>query len=95
MVKGGAALLIATMILGVLMDGIDGSIVNVASVWGETGGSCEVGYSASKAAVIAATKKMARELISVGIRVNALAPEANELWSFSPSMSFQPGQSGQ
>ena len=51
-----------------------GSIVNVSSMWGVTGGSCEVAYSASKAAVIAATKKMARELISVGIRVNALAP---------------------
>lgn len=50
-----------------------GSVVNVASVAGLDGDS-RLDYSASKAAVIAASQKMARELISVGIRVNALAP---------------------
>ena len=50
-----------------------GAVVNIASVAGIDGDS-RLDYSASKAAVIAATKKMARELISVGIRVNALAP---------------------
>ena len=50
-----------------------GAVVNIASVAGIEGDS-RLDYSASKAAVIAATKKMARELISVGIRVNALAP---------------------
>ena len=50
-----------------------GAVVNVASIAGIDGDS-RLDYSASKAAVIAATKKMARELISVGIRVNALAP---------------------
>lgn len=50
-----------------------GAVVNIASVAGLDGDS-RLDYSASKAAVIAATKKMARELISVGIRVNALAP---------------------
>ncbi len=50
-----------------------GAVVNIASVAGIEGDS-RLDYSASKAAVIAATKKMARELISVGIRVNVLAP---------------------
>lgn len=50
-----------------------GAVVNIASVAGLEGDS-RLDYSASKAAVIAATKKMARELVSVGIRVNALAP---------------------
>lgn len=51
----------------------EGAVVNIASIAGLDGDS-RLDYSASKAAVIAATKKMARELISVGIRVNALAP---------------------
>ena len=50
-----------------------GAVVNVASIAGLDGDS-RLDYSASKAAVIAANKKMARELVSVGIRVNALAP---------------------
>lgn len=50
-----------------------GSVVNIASIAGVDGDS-RLDYSASKAAVIAATKKMARELISVGIRVNCLCP---------------------
>ena len=50
-----------------------GAVVNVASVAGLDGDS-RLDYSASKAAVIAASKKMARELSSVGIRVNVLAP---------------------
>lgn len=50
-----------------------GSVVNVASVAGLDGDS-RLDYSASKAAMIAATQKMARELISSGIRVNAVAP---------------------
>ena len=49
------------------------AVVNVASIAGMDGDS-RLDYSASKAAVIAASKKMARELISVGIRVNVLAP---------------------
>ena len=50
-----------------------GAVVNVASVAGLDGDS-RLDYSASKAAVVAATKKMARELISVGSRVNCVAP---------------------
>ncbi len=51
-----------------------GSIVNVSSVWGITGGSCEAVYSSSKSALIGFTKAMAKELAPSGIRVNAVAP---------------------
>lgn len=52
----------------------EGSIVNLTSVWGISGGSCEAVYSASKAAVIGFTKAMAKELAPSNIRVNAVAP---------------------
>lgn len=51
-----------------------GSVINVSSVWGMVGGSCEVVYSASKAAVIGFTKALASELAPSGIRVNCVAP---------------------
>ncbi len=51
-----------------------GAIVNVSSIWGETGGSCESLYSASKGAVIAFTKALAKELAPSGIRVNCVSP---------------------
>ncbi|MDY4977056.1 MAG: SDR family oxidoreductase [Clostridia bacterium] len=51
-----------------------GAVVNVASIWGMTGASCEVHYSAAKGAVIAMTKALAKELGPSGIRVNCVAP---------------------
>ncbi len=51
-----------------------GSIVNVSSIWGICGSSCESIYSASKAAVIGLTKALAKELGPSGIRVNCIAP---------------------
>jgi len=55
-----------------------GAIVNVSSVWGLCGGSCESHYSAAKAAVIGYTKALAKEWGPSGIRVNCVAPGAVE-----------------
>lgn len=51
-----------------------GRIINISSMWGVTGASCEVHYSASKAAVIGLTKALAREVAPSGITVNCIAP---------------------
>ncbi len=51
-----------------------GLIINISSVWGEVGGSCESVYSASKAALIGFTKALAKELGYSGIRVNCISP---------------------
>ena len=51
-----------------------GSVVTVSSMWGQVGASCEVAYSATKGAVIAMTKALAKELGPSGIRVNCVAP---------------------
>ena len=51
-----------------------GKIVNVSSIWGIGGGSCEVHYSASKAALIGLTKALAKELGPSNIQVNCVAP---------------------
>lgn len=51
-----------------------GKIINVSSMWGVTGGSCEVHYSSSKSAVIGFTKALAKELGPSGICVNCVAP---------------------
>ena len=58
---------------GMLKNG-GGAIVNLSSMWGRVGSSCEVAYSAAKAAVIGMTKALAKELGPSGIRVNAVAP---------------------
>ena len=51
-----------------------GLIINISSIWGITGASCEVAYSTSKAAINGFTKALAKELGPSNIRVNAIAP---------------------
>lgn len=51
-----------------------GNIINISSVWGIAGASCEAVYSAAKGGVIAFTKAMAKELAPSGIRVNCISP---------------------
>ena len=51
-----------------------GKIINISSIWGMVGSSCEVAYSASKAAIIGFTKALAKEVGPSGITVNAIAP---------------------
>jgi 3-oxoacyl-[acyl-carrier protein] reductase len=51
-----------------------GAIVNISSVWGEVGASCESAYSASKGAVIAFTKALSKELAPSHITVNCITP---------------------
>ncbi len=51
-----------------------GRIINISSIWGVVGGSCEVHYSASKAAIIGLSKALAKEVALSGITVNCIAP---------------------
>lgn len=57
-----------------MIDSQSGLIINVSSVWGEVGGSCESVYSASKAALLGFTKALAKELGWSGVRVNSISP---------------------
>lgn len=52
----------------------EGCIINISSIWGSTGASCEVHYSTAKAGVDAMTKALAKELGPSNIRVNSIAP---------------------
>ena len=51
-----------------------GNIINISSIWGEVGASCEVVYSATKGGINLFTKALAKEVAPFGIRVNAIAP---------------------
>ncbi len=51
-----------------------GRVINISSVWGNVGASCEVAYSASKAGLVGFTKALAKELAPSGITVNAVSP---------------------
>lgn len=51
-----------------------GCIINISSMWGEVGASCEVDYSTTKAGIIGFTKALAKEVAPSGIRVNCVSP---------------------
>ncbi len=64
-----------------------GQIINISSVWGERGASCEVAYSAAKAALLGFTKALAKEVGLMGVRVNAVSPgviDTEMISGFSP-----------
>lgn len=52
----------------------DGCIINISSIWGVTGASCEVAYSTTKAAINGLTKSLAKEMGPSNIRINSIAP---------------------
>ena len=68
------AFLCSQAVLPNMVHNKSGKIVNISSIWGISGASCEVHYSASKAAVIGFTKALAKEVAPSGIQVNCVAP---------------------
>ena len=73
-----------------------GCIINISSMWGERGASCEVAYSASKGGLNAFTKALAQEVAPSGIRVNAIAcgaidTDMNRFLSFEERSSLEEG----
>ena len=73
-VNVNGAFLYSRELLGDMINNKCGRIINVSSMWGITGSSCEVHYSATKAALIGMTKALAKEVGPSGITVNCIAP---------------------
>lgn len=69
-----APVLLTKRLLPAFVSAKGGSIVNVSSIWGVYGGSCETPYSAAKGGLIAFSKALAKEVGPSGIRVNCVAP---------------------
>ena len=73
-VNVNGAFLYSKYVLPAMINNKSGRIINITSMWGIVGSSCEVHYSATKAAIIGMTKALAKELGPSGITVNAIAP---------------------
>lgn len=73
-VNVGGAFFAAQAVLPGMIHRKSGCIINISSIWGIVGASCEVHYSAAKAALIGMTHALAREVGPSGIRVNCIAP---------------------
>ena len=69
-----ASFLYSKAVLSQMLKKKCGRIINISSIWGLVGASCEVHYSTAKAALIGFTKALAKELGPSGITVNAIAP---------------------
>ena len=69
-----SAFLTCKEVIPYMLKNKDGLIINISSMWGITGASCEVAYSASKAGLDGLTKALAKELGPSNIRVNSIAP---------------------
>ena len=65
-------------VLPAMLHAHEGCIVNISSIWGQRGASCEVAYSATKAALIGMTRSLAAELAPSHIRVNCVAPGVSQ-----------------
>lgn len=68
------AMELTRLLLPSMINKKNGCIINISSMWGETGASCEVDYSSSKAGLIGFTKALAKEVAPSGIRVNCVSP---------------------
>lgn len=71
-----SAFLCSKAVVGGMIHNKKGKIINISSIWGVKGASCEVAYSASKAGLIGFTKALAQELAPSNIQVNCVAPGA-------------------
>ncbi len=63
-------------VINYMLSNKSGKIINISSIWGVTGGACEVHYSAAKAGIIGFTKALAKEMAPSGIQINCIAPGA-------------------
>ena len=70
----GGAFRVTKSLIKPMIAGLSGCVINISSMWGQVGASCEAAYSASKAGLIGLTKALAKELGPSGIRVNCIAP---------------------
>lgn len=68
------SMLVTKAFLPLMISQKNGCIINISSIWGVHGASCEVAYSAAKAGMIGFTKALAREVGRSGVRVNSIAP---------------------